>query len=96
MSLTLKRRLIPSDFLIHCFWAILTFSDQSICVKLDSNLSAYFVILKNHCSKSRFSTTELQRSHLPSSTCSSAKTVLQDGQKLTGAFLRYAKPALNN
>ena len=41
-----------------------------------------------HCSRSRFSGSVPQRQHLPSVTCSLARTVLQVGHQLTGFFLR--------
>ena len=67
-------------------------SGQSIFEKSSSS-SAYLVIRKNHCSRSRVSTTVSQRSHAPSpssrrSTCSLASTVLQDGHQFAAACPR--------
>ncbi len=56
--------------------------------------SAYFVMRKNHCSSSFCTTTVLQRSHAPSTTCSLASTVLHPSHQFTGAFARYARSFL--
>ncbi len=53
--------------------------------RADSSSSAYSVIFRNHCSRFFLVTTLLQRQHLPSSTCSLASTVSQEGHQLTGA-----------
>ena len=58
---------------------------------------AYSVILKYHCSSSRFSTTLLQRQHTPSpSTCSLASTVAQSGHQFTGELFRSTSPLSQN
>ena len=48
-----------------------------------SSSSAYAVILKNQPSISRSMTSESQRQQRPSSTCSFARTVWQDGHQFT-------------
>ena len=49
--------------------------------------SAYFVILKNHCSRSLLVTEAVQRSQVPSGrTCSLARVVWQVGHQLAGAL----------
>src|SRR3990172_3872334 len=75
----------PSFLPIHVLCATLIFSDQFIFSKLLNNLSAYFVILKNHCSNFFRVTMVPHLSQTPLITCSSAKTVLHEGQKLTSA-----------
>src|SRR3990170_1721541 len=87
--------LIPSFFPIQLVCATFIFSDQSRLGRLLSSFSAYAVIRKNHCSNNLFSTIFPHRSHFPSMTCSSAKTVLSAGHQLTLAFPRYASPCLN-
>src|SRR3989344_219020 len=57
--------LAPSDFPIQFLCAIFTRSDQSIFSKFARSFSAYFVIRKNHCSKSFFSISVSHRSHTP-------------------------------
>ncbi len=78
----------PLDLPIQFFCISLVFSGQSRLSRPLISSSAYFVMPKNHCVKSFFITWLPQRSHLPSTTCSLASTVLQLSHQLTGAFLR--------
>ncbi len=51
------------------------------------------MVLKNHCSSFRASTTEPHRLQRPSWTCSFASTVWSLGHHFTSEDLRYASPA---
>ena len=53
-----------------------------------NNRSAYWVMRKNHCSKSLRVMVVPHRSQLPLITCSLASTVWQEGHHTTGAFAR--------
>ena len=68
-------------------------SGQSSSASESSSSSAYAVVLKNHCSIIRASTSAPQYSQWPSRTCSFASTTWSCGHHLTGASLRYASPA---
>jgi hypothetical protein len=86
----------PSDRTIQFRYITTTFSGHWLSVsRLFSSSSAYSVIRKNYCSRSRRSTTDPQRQHVPSITCSLARTVLQLGHQLTVERLRYARPRSN-
>ena len=79
----------PSERPIQLACICLTRSGQPGSFSRSSSSSwEYSVILKYHCSRSRFSGSVPQRQHLPSVTCSLARTVLQVGHQLTGFFLR--------
>src|SRR3954447_7654460 len=86
----------PSERPIQFRCMTTTFSGHSESVsRLASSSSAYAVILKNHCSSERCSTTDPHRQHAPSTTCSLASTVLSTGHQLTVERLRYASPRSN-
>src|SRR3989338_3651095 len=91
LPLILKSTSTPWLFPIQFFCIILTLSGQcsSFSISL-SNWSAYFVILKNHCSSSFSVTSFLHLQHFPSSTCSFASTVPQLWHQFTTAFFLYA------
>jgi hypothetical protein len=78
----------PSLRPIQFVCMIRTGSGQSMPEKSSSS-SAYFVIRRNHCSRSRFSTFAPQRQQRRSvpSTCSRA-SVPSFGHQSTGAFAR--------
>ena len=86
----------PSDRPIQFVCWTLIGSGQSMPLKSSSS-SAYLVIRKNHCSRSRFSTSAPQRQQRRSgpSTCSRA-SVPSFGHQSTGALARYANPASRN
>src|SRR3989338_717790 len=88
---------VPSLRPIQFLCIVLTRSGHFSVSMSRRSSSAYAVILRNHCSRSRTSTSEgvlwedaLQ--HLPATTCSLANTVSQDGHQFTGAFFLYASP----
>src|SRR4029453_5309073 len=86
----------PSDRPIQLRCMMTTFSGQPVSVSRPfSSSSAYVVILKNHCSRSRATTVVPHRQHAPSTTCSFASTVWQLGHQLTVERLRYARPRSN-
>ena len=60
-----------------------------------SSSSAYAVILKYQPSICRGVTSESHRQQRPSSTCSLASTVWQEGHQFTVAAFRYARPRSN-
>src|SRR5829696_7181522 len=89
----LKRTRAPSDRPIQFRCIVKTFSGHSPSSRMPCRRSsAYCVILKNHCSRSRVVTGVPQRQQPPSTTCSFASTVLQLGHQLTLERLRYASP----
>ena len=65
----------------------LILSGQSI-FEWSSSSSAYSVTRNSHWFRSRLETSVEHRSHRPSMTCSLARTVLQDGHQLAGAWSR--------
>ena len=77
----------PSLRPIQFVCMMLIFSGQSI-LEWSSSSSAYLVTLNSHWFRSRRETSEEQRSHCPSTTCSLARTVLQEGHQLAGAWSR--------
>ena len=77
----------PSLRPIQLVCMMLIFSGQSI-FEWSRSSSAYWVTLNSHWSRSRLETSEEHRSHRPSMTCSLARTVLQDGHQLAGAWAR--------
>ena len=78
----------PVDLPIQLRCISFVFSGQSMVFSPCKSSSAYWVILKYHCVRSRLMTGVPQRSQQPSTTCSLASTVLQLGHQLTGASLR--------
>ena len=87
-----KRISAPSERPIQFVCIVRIRSGHSSDEKSSSS-SAYCVIRKNHCSRSRISTTDSQRSQCPTpssprSTCSLASTVWQPGHQFAGAILR--------
>src|SRR5262245_16579315 len=93
---TAKRISAPSLLPIQFAWAFFVDSDQSIQDRLASSRSAYRVIRKNHCDKSRCVTVVPHRSHAPAITCSLARTVWQEGHQLTAATSFSARPDRNS
>ena len=92
---TAKRISAPSERPIQLRCIVLTRSDQcGSASRPASRRSAYSVIRKNHCVRSRISTASPERSQRPSTTCSLASTVRQPGHQFTGACLRYGEPLL--
>ena len=87
-----KRISAPSERPIQCRCIVRMRSGHSIDEKSSSS-SAYRVMRKNHCSRSRISTIDSQRSQRPTassprSTCSLASTVWQLGHQFAGAIAR--------
>src|SRR4029453_6454072 len=75
----------PSERPIQLRCMVITFSGHdSSRAKSSSSCWAYSVILKNHCSSWRSSTSVPQRSQCPSITCSLASTVWSLGHQCTG------------
>src|SRR3989338_6560464 len=72
------------------------FGQCSSLLRSWSNSSAYSVILKNHCSSICCSTSCSHLHHLPSMTCSLARTVPQLLHQFTKAFFLYANPFSKN
>ena len=81
----------PSERPIQLVCMTRTRSGQSSPVKSSSS-SAYVVMRKNHCSRSRLTTGVSHRSQRPAMTCSFARTVSSFGHQFTGAMARYARP----
>ena len=88
-----KRTRAPSDRPIQFRCIVRTLSGQWVSVSsAASNSSAYAVILRNHCSRSRVTTVVPQRQQAPSTTCSLASTVRSTGHQFTVERRRYASP----
>src|SRR3989338_147191 len=87
LSSSLKYISVPSLLPIQFLCIVFTLSGHSLRSSIPlSNSSAYFVILKYHCSSSVCVTSLLHLQHLPSMTCSLARTVEQSGHQLTKDF----------
>jgi len=95
-SLTSKVKVVPCwrPIQLRCIWR--TESGHPANPSIASNSSsAYSVISRNHWSRSRVSTGVSHRQHSSSSpsTCSSARTVSQEGHQFTSASRRSTSPA---
>ncbi len=79
-----NRTRAPSERPIQFRCIVSTFSGQSARPSMaSSSSSAYDVMRKNHCSRSRVVTAVPQRQQPPSTTCSLASTVWQLEHQLT-------------